>query len=190
MYERTAPLSRPEAIAAVVTIIAASAVTAALAQVSVDIGPVPQTGQTLGVLGIGCLLGSRRAAAAMLLYVGEGLAGLPVFADGDSGLHVLTGSSGGYLAGFVVAAFMAGWLCERLGRRFYVTAPAMLAASVPMYALGLLWFKQSGPYSWAFVVHWGLSVFVIGDLLKIAAAAAALDPSAPWGRLLGRLSRS
>jgi biotin transport system substrate-specific component len=87
----------------------------------------------------------------------------------------------------VAAGYVVGITREALGHRWYATVPAMLLGSVAVYVPGLLWLKHSVPFDWGWTIHWGLTVFVVGDLLKIAAAAAALDPRAPWGRLLDRI---
>ncbi len=81
--------------------------------IQLPFSPVPITGQTMAVLLVGALLGSRRGALAVLAYIAEGLAGLPVFAGGAAGLARLFGPTGGYLVGFVAAAFLVGWLAER-----------------------------------------------------------------------------
>ena len=81
------------------------------AQVSIG-WPVPFTGQTFAVLMIGALLGARRGSLAVLAYLIEGAAGLPVFSRGGGGLPVLLGPTGGYLAGFVSAAFVTGSLAQ------------------------------------------------------------------------------
>jgi biotin transport system substrate-specific component len=192
MYGRasTAALERLWETTAVV--VGVAALTAVCAQVSFGY-PVPTTLQTFAVLGSAALLGARRAAAGQLLYVVVGAAGMPIFANGDSGIDWITRAdplhaSGGYLWGYPVAAFVTGWLCERYGRSFYVTVPAMLAGSVCLYATGLVWLHQAIPVSWngagASTLHYGLWPFVLGDLAKIFAAAAIIDPSAPWGRWL------
>lgn len=80
-------------------------------------GPVPITLQTFGVLLTGAVLGAKRGFLAVLLYLALGAAGLPVFADGKSGLAVLVGPTGGYLAGFAFAAALCGFLVERLAGR-------------------------------------------------------------------------
>src|SRR5438067_8796539 len=81
--------------------------------------PVPITLQTLGVLLTGAALGSRRGALAMLVYLAEGAAGLPVFAGGSGGLIHLLGFTAGYLWSYPIAAFVVGLLCEkRLDRSF------------------------------------------------------------------------
>jgi len=89
------------------------------------------TGQTFAVLLVGALLGSRAGAAAMLTYLAEGAAGLPVFAGGKGGLAVLAGPTAGYLFGFVAAAFVVGWLCERGWDRRVWTAASFTFLAYP-----------------------------------------------------------
>ena len=96
--------------------------------------PVPITGQTFAVLLTGAALGARRGAAAIVLYVLEGLAGLPVFAGGASGLARLLGPTGGYLLGFIAAAYLTGTLAERgWDRTVRWAAAAMAAGNVVVY---------------------------------------------------------
>ncbi|HYX84283.1 MAG TPA: biotin transporter BioY [Gaiellales bacterium] len=195
MHQRIAASARPSAAATVLAVVGAAALTAVSAQVSFGY-PVPTTLQTFAVLGSAAFLGARRGAAAQLLYLGAGAAGLPVFADGLGGLDWLTRAdlshaSGGYLWGYPLAALAVGWICERYGRSFYVTVPAMLVGSVCLYATGLVWLHQAIPVPWtgagATTLHYGLWPFVLGDLAKIFAAAAVVDPAAPWGGLLRRI---
>ena len=86
-----------------------------LAQASIPIpfSPVPITGQTIGVVLIGSLLGAKRGALCIILYLVEGSLGLPVFANMSSGPHILIGPTAGYLWGFVIAAFIMGTLKEK-----------------------------------------------------------------------------
>src|SRR5437879_6122382 len=114
-------------------IIGFSLFVALCAQVSIPLSfsPVPVTLQTLAVLLTGAALGSKRGALAMLAYLAEGSAHLPFFAGGASGFPLLTG---GYLVGFVIAAYVVGWLCERgLDRSLFTSAIAMLPGSVIIY---------------------------------------------------------
>src|SRR6186997_3063281 len=85
---------------------------AALAQVEIPLPftPVPITGQTFGVLLVGAALGSKRGAASLTSYLGLGTLGLPFFAGGAHGLNILMGATGGYLIGFVIAAYVIGLL--------------------------------------------------------------------------------
>src|SRR5689334_15576696 len=123
-----------------VLIVAASALTALAAQLALPLpfSPVPVTGQTFAVLLTGAALGARRGAAAQLLYLAEGAAGLPVFAGWAGGAHVLLGPTGGYLVAFPFAAAIVGALCERgWDRRFGTMFVAMLLGSVAIFAVGI-----------------------------------------------------
>jgi biotin transporter BioY len=165
-------------------ILGGSALIALSAQIKIHLGPVPITGQTLAVLMIAALLGSRRGVLAVLAYLAEGVAGLPVFAVG-SGPIVLIGPTGGYLIGFVPAAYVTGFLAERgWDRQFTTTALAMALGNAIIYACGmtqLCILTGAGKT----VVTAGLLPFIPGDILKIIIAATFL-PSA-W-KLLDRIS--
>jgi biotin transporter BioY len=145
--------------------------------------PVPITAQTFAVLMIAALLGPVRGALCLLAYVVEGAAGLPVFAHGKAGLAGLSGPTGGYLVGFVVAAFIVGLLAEKgWDRRIATTVLAMIIGNLVIYAFGLLWLfclkhLFVGQIFVDGILAFGLYPFIIGDLLKIALAAALL-PSA------------
>lgn len=154
-------------------VVAGSWLMAAAAQVQIPLWPVPVTGQTFGMLLLGALLGSRKGAAAMLAYLGQGAVGLPFFAGGAAGLARLAGPTGGYLGGMVLTAFLVGFLCERgWDRRFYTAVPAMLAGNLILYAFGLPWLALF--VGWGQVVEVGFLPFVSGDILKIVLAAVAL----------------
>jgi biotin transport system substrate-specific component len=152
---------------------------------------VPVTAQTFAVLMIGALFGSRRGGLSVLLYVIEGTAGLPVFAMGQGGAAVLLGPRGGYLVGFVVAAYAVGLLAERGWDRQIGTAIlAMLFGEASMYAVALSWlfclrFIFRVPIGAGSILAVGLYPFIVGDILKIVLAAILL-PSG-W-RLLKYIS--
>jgi len=152
--------------------------TALCSQLSFWIGPVPITGQTFAVLISGAALGSRRGALAQLSYVAVGVTGLPFWfaAGGAPGIARLLGPTGGYLIGFVAAAFITGWLCERgLDRKVWTTTLTMLCGSACIYVFGLSWLV--GFTGFESVLKVGLYPFITGDLIKIVLAAIAL-PSA------------
>jgi biotin transport system substrate-specific component len=136
--------------------------------------PVPVTAQTLAVLLTGALLGSRRGSAAVLLYLLEGLMGLPVFAGGQGGLASLIGPTGGYLLGFVAAAYVIGLLIERdWDRNWGTTFAALALGNAVIYAFGLSWLTIFvGGES---VLALGLWPFVPGDLVKLACASLAFS---------------
>lgn len=164
-----------------------AALTALLAQVAIPVppSPVPVTGQTLAVGLVGASLGMRRGTLAMLLYLVAGFF-LPVYAEGGSGIELLWGATGGYLIGFVVATAAIGWLAERGGDRRVATAFLSFAvAQAIVFGFGLVGLKLVAGESWAWTVHHGLAVFLVGGAIK-AMIGAALLPSA-W-RLAERRS--
>ncbi len=154
------------------------------AQIAIPLpfSPVPVTGQTLAVLLTGILLGSRRGSVCLFLYLAEGSIGLPVFAGGAAGLIHLLGPTGGYLLGFVVAAFLTGWLAERgWDRRIATSIIVMLLGNCVIFCFGLLWLAYFvGP---ARVIGLGLVPFIAGEIVKMIIAAMIL-PSG-WKLLEG-----
>ena len=157
---------------------------AALAQVKIPLPftPVPLTGQTFAVLLVGAALGSKRGAASMLAYTALGALGLPFFAGGASGLAYMTGATLGYLVGFVVAAYIIGLLAERgLERNLRTSILPFLVGTVIIYVFGVAWlavvFNDFGK-----AVAAGLLPFLVGDAIKLIAAALALP--AAW-KLVG-----
>ena len=158
-------------------VVGGSVLIALCTQVAVG-APVPVTGQTFAVLMVGALLGSKRGALAVLTYIAQGLAGLPVFSYGQWGLQALLGPTGGYLIGFIAAAYLVGALAERgWDRRVGTTVLAMVLGNLVLYAGGLVWLcclvhlfgKPLGN-----VLAIGLYPFLLGDVLKIVLAAALL----------------
>jgi len=147
--------------------------------------PVPITGQTLAVLLMAVLLGSHRASLCALTYLAEGAVGYPVFARGAAGVAHLLGPTGGYLFGFVAAAYAVGLLAERGWDSRYSTAfLAMLAGNVIIYLFGLPWLAVF--VGWERTLALGLLPFIPGDIAKLLVATALL----PWGRrLLARSER-
>jgi biotin transport system substrate-specific component len=160
----------------VALILAFSLVIALSAQIAFPIpfSPVPITMQTLTVLLTGMLLGSRLGTLTLLAYLAEGIAGLPVFAFGTSGIAVLFGPTGGYLIGFVAAAGLVGFLAERgWDRRRVTTFLAMIGGNLAIYACGAGWLGfYLSSLSEAIMV--GVLPFLIGDAMKIALAVILL----------------
>jgi biotin transport system substrate-specific component len=141
---------------------------------------VPVTGQTFAVLLIGAVYGSRLGAATLIAYLAEGAIGLPVFAEGRGGIWLgIATPSGGYLFGFVLAAFVVGWFAERgWDRGRWIVLPMLLGNAV-IYIPGLIWlhedFRIVGlPISWETALDYGLWPFIAGDLAKLVLAALAV----------------
>lgn len=166
-----------------VLVVGFACLTAVCAQISFWLGMVPITGQTFGVLLAGALLGGRRGALSQLSYLAIGATGVPYWfaLGGPLGIARLVGPTGGYLIGFVAAAFVVGWLAERgWDRRVWTAMLAMFAGSVVIYIFGLSWLARFVPQGT--VLHAGFYPFFIGDIVKIAAASLAV----PSGWLLFR----
>ncbi len=148
-------------------IVGYAALTGLSAQLAMYINPaVPITGQTFAVLLAGATLGFKRGTASMLVYLGAGVAGIPVFASGGA----IAGASRGYLVGFVAAAAIVGYLVERgWARNPLKLLLAMLIGEVAIYAVGLPWLAFYVPGDK--VLEFGLTPFIPGDAIKMAMAA-------------------
>jgi biotin transport system substrate-specific component len=145
-----------------------------LAQISIPLSftPVPVTGQTLGVLLVGPALGGRRAVASLALYVMAGLVGVPWFAHGASGYPSATF---GYLLGFVLASYVLGVAAQRgIDRSVLRSVPAMLVAEVVVFAFGVTWLKFALDASVSQAIAWGLTPFLLGEVMKSVIAGLAL----------------
>jgi biotin transport system substrate-specific component len=113
----------------------------------------------------------------MVLYVLMGLL-FPVYADGNSGLSVLTGVTGGYLVGFIVAGWAIGKLAEAgADRRPLIAFLAFVVGQLIVFGIGVPWLKVSADMSWATAIHDGFTIFIVGGIVK-AIVAAALLPAA------------
>ncbi len=152
------------------------------ARVQVPFWPVPMTMQTLVVLLIGAAYGWRLAGATVVLYLLEGAAGLPVFSgtpERGIGLAYMTGPTGGFLVGFLFAAMVVGWLAERgWARNWLKIGAAMIVADVLVFAVGVAWLGSYVGLARAYQL--GVEPFLLGDVLKIALAVAAVQ-AGWWG---------
>jgi biotin transport system substrate-specific component len=158
-----------------------SIVVAIAAQINIPMVPVPMTLQTLAVLAIGAAFGARLGAATLALYAVEGAAGIPVFAQMKAGTAVIAGPTGGYIIGFIIAAALVGYLAE-LGwsRNIVKMIGAALLGAVVLYIPGLIWLHQFAN-GWAQTLEWGITPFILGDILK--AIIAGLGFKAAWSTL-------
>ena len=164
---------------------------AALAQIAIPVpgSPVPVTGQTLAVYLIGTTYGARLGFATFATYLLAGIAGAPVFAPAATGgLARLTGATGGYLIGMLVAAFVLGALADRKAdQKFKTSFPALILGSVIVFAFGLIWLNVSLNLTWAQTISAGLTPFIFGEVIKIAITATSLPLI--WRRISKKLAR-
>lgn len=156
------------------------------AKTKVVLGPVDLSLQTLAILLIAASFGARLAVATLLLYMLQGAAGMPVFQgtpEKGVGLMYMMGPTGGYLAGFVAMAAIAGWAADRgWGRNPFKMFGGMLVAEVVMLSMGFAWLAVlMGPEkSWQF----GVLPFIVPDLIKVALASAIVP--AVWALIPGK----
>lgn len=168
-----------------ITIIAVSAALITVCSwISIPVGPVPVTLQTLAVLAVLLTIGGRRGTIAIAVYLALGAVGAPVFAGFKGGPAAFIGPTGGFLAGFLVAALLF-WLLEKLVFARLMTTPAKklvfgvvnsLIFELVLYTVGVIWFMtvyaaQTGPVGLGTVLGWCVLPFIIPDLVKIFAAS-------------------
>lgn len=162
-----------------------AALMAAGAFLAIPIGPVPIVMQNMFVFLAGLLLGSRWGLASVAVYLLAGACGLPVFAGGMGGIGRLVGPTGGYLVGYLPAVFLLGFISEKASARIAFDVVAMICGTIVLYACGVSWLKILTGMTWAKALAVGMYPFLIGDALKIAAAALIAKALRPVVRLAG-----
>jgi biotin transport system substrate-specific component len=171
-----------------VIVIAASVFVAACAHLSIPLPftPVPITLQTFAVILVGLVLGPVAGFSAMVLYLTEGAMGLPVFTPHSvGGVAHLLGPTAGYLFSYPLAAAVAGWVVRamlRVTSLFRSALVASIIASLPIFILGAGWLghllRLSGSAVWALAVV----PFLLGEAIKITAAAGIFSTLQRWQR--------
>jgi biotin transport system substrate-specific component len=150
------------------------------AKTKVVLGPVDMSLQTLAVMLIAATFGLRLGVATLLLYMLEGALGWPVFQSTPEkgiGIAYMMGTTGGFLAGFVVMAVIVGWAADRgWDRSFFRFLAALLVAEVVMMAMGFGWLANliGADKAWTF----GVMPFIVPDLVKVGLVAAVMP--AAW----------
>ena len=168
------PAARSQALRNIVMMVLGSIGVAVAAQINVPMIPVPMTLQTFAVLAVGMAYGARLGAATLILYMLEGMAGIPVFAHMKSGLATVAGPSGGYIVGFILAAGLLGFLVERgWGRGTVRAVTATIICGALIYVPGLVWLHGFAA-DWSQTLEWGLTPFILGDLIKAVLAALTI----------------
>ena len=144
--------------------------------------PVPITGQTFGVLLAAVILGQGWSGVSIALYIGLGVAGIPWFNGFTGGLQALAGPTGGYLIGFMLAAMFLGYFVGKFAktRNYFALLGLMLFADfILIFGPGLLqlnlWLNlvNHNAANIGQLLTLGLLPFIIGDIIKVIAAAAA-----------------
>lgn len=150
-----------------------AALIAVLAQIAIPLpGGVPITMQIFGIFLAGSLLGARKGALAVLVYLMLGLGGVPVFANGKAGIGVLLGPTGGYLIGFLAGAYVLGWLVEKRSRPGYGWMVVGMALALAIaYVLGTVQFMLVNKMPLPAALTVAVFPFLPLDLLKMFVAA-------------------
>jgi biotin transport system substrate-specific component len=174
---QTVPQSRSlSASRQVLLVVGASLLMAILARFSMPLPftPVLLSLSNLGVLFIGLTLGSRRAAAALLLYLAGGAIGLPVFSNGGlGGIAQILGPTGGFLMAYPVVAFLVGWIAERGSKSVVRFTAAAIAGETFLFACGASWLMIIFRVPLAQAANWGIYPFAFFEIMKIMVAVGA-----------------
>ena len=146
-----------------------AALTAICSMISIPLPftPIPINLATLSIFLAGGLLGAKGGTVSQTVYVLLGAVGLPVFHSFTGGLGVLTGPTGGYIIGYIVAAFMIGFMINKIGYRYVWISISMIVGIAACYALGTLWFIVSTHTGLAEALMLCVVPFLIGDAIKI-----------------------
>ena len=149
-----------------------AAITAALSQIAIPIGPVPFNLATFAVFLAGALLGSKHGALSLAIWVALGAVGVPVFSSFRSGLGALAGPTGGFIIGFIPAAFLTGLIIEKFNKKnqAHIYVVAMLAGALTYFLMGTAWFMFSADAGLLEALTVCVFPFIPGDLLKLAVA--------------------
>ena len=162
-----------------------AALSAALSQIAIPIGPVPVTLTHLSVFLAGGLLGARRGAVSQLVFVLLGAMGAPVFAQLKGGPGVIAGNTGGFIVGYIACALVVGLAADRWGRSPKVMIPAMMAGMAVTYALGITWFMFVTNTPLGAALGYCVWPFLPGDAAKIALSAVLISALYPVLRKTG-----
>ncbi|MGH7049779.1 MAG: biotin transporter BioY [Acetobacteraceae bacterium] len=153
----------------VIAVVAFSALLALSAKIEVPFWPVPMTLETFAVLGLAGVFGLRLALAAVLVWLAEGAAGIPVFAGPAAGFGYFVGPTAGYLLGFVIAAVVVGAAADRgLRGKPMALLLVMLAGLGAIYLAGVTWLAVL--VGWEHAFRLGILPFIPADLTKVALA--------------------
>jgi biotin transport system substrate-specific component len=153
---------------------------AAQIRIPLPFSPIPVTGQTFAVLAAGVLLGRKWGSFSLAAYVALGAAGIPWFNGGGAGMSFIAGPTGGYLIGFILAAFIIGYIVDRFpaARGFMPMLGIMLAVNfIVIYGLGLAWLGvylsaiKGAAVSLPVLLGLGAVPFIAGDIIKAVLAA-------------------
>lgn len=162
-------------------VLAGSWLVAASSWISTPMYPVPMTMQTFAILLVAGLAGARIALAIVITWLAQAAIGLPLLADGAGGLDPFTGPTAGYLGGFVLAAFLCGWLAERPKLRGWIALTLIfLGGHTLILACG--WARLAALAGEQAAWDSGVAPFLPGGILKSVLAVVVVKLAEPWVR--------
>ncbi len=174
---RGALITRSTVSTKIALVVGGTAFLALMAQIAVPVpgSPVPVTGQTLGALLLGSAYGASLGFTTFATYLLVGFIGAPVFASGEDGLSRITGATGGYLVGMLLASLITGYLAGRKwDQKIFTVIPTMLIGDLVIFSAGLFWLHHSLHATWATTFKFGFTPFIVGEVIKIAIASTAM----------------
>lgn len=148
-----------------------AAIIGIMAQITIPLPLVPITGQTLAIGLAATILGKKYGTLSVIVYIMLGIAGLPVFSGMSSGLGVVFGPTGGYIIGFLPAAFFIGWILERFGFTVTTAIIANIIGMIITLSFGSVWLKFVAELSWMAAITGGVTPFIIVGIIKAVLAA-------------------
>ena len=150
-----------------------TALVTVFAQISIPLPltPVPINLGSMAVMLCGSLLGKKYGSISILVYIFLGIIGIPVFANLSGGISVLTGPTGGYIASYILVAFIIGLMTEKHGNKLYIYIISFFISIVICYTFGTAWFIVLTKNSLVASLTMCVLPFILGDLLKIIGAS-------------------
>ena len=168
----------------IVFIGASAAIIAVCAWITVPVGAVPITLQTLAVCLVSGLLGYKKGTLSVLVYILLGAVGVPVFSGFKGGVGVLLGATGGYIIGFIFTSLIVGLISEKAEKRFVLIVAGMIAGIAVCYAFGTLWFalvfaRSGEEKALSSILSMCVIPFIIPDIVKVVIAALLVQKLHP-----------
>lgn len=156
-----------------------AAILAVCAWISIPVGQIPVTLQTMGVCLIAGLFKTKRGLMSIVIYILIGIIGVPVFSGFKSGIGVLAGPTGGYIVGFIFTALIVGIFSEKFNAKIWALAVSMVLGIAVCYAFGSAWFYvymlSKNAVSLSYILGLCVVPYIVPDLVKIAVACLLVN---------------
>lgn len=142
-----------------------------LSQITIPLGTIPITGQTLAIGIVATILGAKFGTISVCIYILLGIIGLPVFAGFSSGIGILLGPTGGFIIGFIPAAYITGLYIERMGTNYFNGVIANVLGACIILLIGMIQLKYILGVTWTTAFITGVVPFIFVGILKAVLAA-------------------